>query len=91
MEFRDIVSEFYLEGNNVHVICINRNVQPFDGNTFWVGPMNMPVGNGDVGVLEFTALRSLVGLYTCGVNSSNQPIMISAPTRSFTLVVHCKF
>ena len=88
MEYLDNVSAFYVGGTPVRVTCLNRNVVPFEGDTFWVGPMNMPVGTG--GILAFDAARSLAGLYTCGVILNNRSIRINVPTRSFTLVVNSK-
>ena len=88
LEYIDIVSAFYVEGSPVQVDCVNRNTFPLQGGTFWVDPMNMTVGTG--GVLDFIALRNLAGVYTCGVILNNQSIMVEIPTRSFTLLVHCK-
>ena len=88
VDFRDNVAAFYAEGSTVRVVCVNRNVFPFMGDTFWVDPMDMPVGTG--GDLEFNALRSLTGRYTCGVMLTDSSYMVDIPTRSFNLAVHCK-
>ena len=87
-DYVDNVAAFYVEGTLVRVDCVNRNFFPYQGDTFWVNPMNMPLRTG--GVLEFNALRSQAGLYSCGVMLNDQSIMFIIPTRSFTLVVHCK-
>ncbi len=83
------LADFYVEGSTIRVICINRNVRPFHGKSFWVDSMNMTVGKG--GVLEFNATRNKEGLYTCGVKLNDPTVVPTVPTRSFTLVVNCKF
>ena len=85
--FEDSFSAFYIEGMPIRVVCINENQFPFLGSPFWVY-MNMPVGA--EGVLALTASRSQTGQYTCGVRLDSNNFMITVPTRSFTLVVHCK-
>ena len=77
-----------MEGSTVRVLCFNRNVPPFMGWTFWNGPMNTTVTTG--GRLEFIALRSLAGTYSCGVNLIDETVTFEIPTLKFTLVVHCK-
>ena len=75
-----------MEGSTVRVLCLNRNVSPFTGLTFWNGPMNTTTG----GRLEFIALRSLAGTYSCSVNLVDETVTVEIPTLKFTLVVHCK-
>ena len=77
-----------MEGSTVRVLCINRNISPFTGSTFWNGPMNIAVSTG--GFLNFIALRSLAGTYSCGVNLYDKTITVDIPSLKFTLVVHCK-
>ena len=82
-------SEFYLEGGLLRVICVNKNVRPFRGGTYWTDPMNVQISNN--GELEFNVTRTLAGVYTCNVLLFNQSIMVKIPSRNFTLIVNCKF
>ena len=77
-----------MEGSTIRVLCLNRNVPPFMGWTFWNGPMNTTVTTG--GRLEFIALRSLAGTYSCAVNLIDETVTVEIPTLKFKLVVHCK-
>lgn len=83
------ISAFYVEGSSARVFCANYNLPPFTGVTAWVDPMNMLVGRG--GFLPLNDIsRKQAGLYTCAVMLYDQTITVKVPTRSFSLVVHCK-
>ena len=77
-----------MEGSTVRVLCLNRNVPPFTGPTFWNGPINTASTTG--GRLEFIALRSLAGKYSCAVNLYVETVTVEIPTLKFILVVHRK-
>ena len=78
-----------MEGSTVQVGCINRNVAPYLGATFWLDAKGMAVLNG--GSLLFNEVsRSQAGQYTCHVRLDDPTVTVQVPTLPFTLVVHCK-
>ena len=69
--------------------CVNRNVAPYLGATFWLDAKGMAVLNG--GSLLFNEVsRSQAGQYICHVRLDDPTVTVQVPTLPFTLVVHCK-
>lgn len=83
------VAPFYYEGETFQARCVNRNVAPFTGLTFWLDSANVPVGSG--GGLEITNVtRSQAGVYKCYVTLDDTSVLVEVPSLSVTLVVYCK-
>ena len=90
VEFHFHVDDFYVEGSSQYFDCISMNFLPLlRGITIWIDSLNVTVGEM---TLSFDPLlRHHAGVYTCVENLFDQSRRVTVPSRSFTLVVHCKF